>query len=63
MDVKVFVYGLDFISLICVAMTLYYAHTYKGTRYFSPIVENMYNALSWIGLALAIMAFCLTRWT
>jgi hypothetical protein len=34
---------------------------YKGTSYFSPIVENQHNMLSWIAVVLAIIAFCMGR--
>ena len=61
MDVRVFVYGLDIISLLCVIWTLFYADKYRDTKYFSPIVENQYNMLSWIAIALAIIAFCIRR--
>ena len=61
MDLKVFVYGLDFISLLCVIWALLYAEKYRGTHYFSPIVENQHNMLSWIAVVLAIIAFCIGR--
>lgn len=61
MDVKVFVYGIDIISLLCVIWTLFYADKYKGTSYFSPLVENQHNMLSWIAVVLAIIAFCIGR--
>ena len=61
MDLKAFVYGLDFISLLCVIYTLFYTNGYKGTKYFSPLVENQHNLLSWIAVVLAIIAFYIGR--
>jgi hypothetical protein len=55
MDVKLFQIGIDIIMAFVIIGVLYDANQYRDTRYFSPLVENLCNALEWALFTLIVI--------
>lgn len=58
-SLKTFALGVNMITAVLITIAMYGTHTYKQTQLFNILVENLFNALSWVLLVLIILEVCI----
>lgn len=51
--------GIDLLGLLFSVIALFKGYTYKNSKYFNYIVNDMYNALEWAVLVLIGLLICI----
>lgn len=58
-SIKIFMIGIDLLGLLFSVIALFKGYTYKNSKYFNYIVNDMYNALEWAVLVLIGLLICI----